>query len=534
VTRSQGIGAYLCLTAFLFVVSAAGAWASDCGSDSVNASATPLNLDQKSCLQVPRDQPVSTAQYQKYFEDTYQGLDKLRGKNGLIQDAADVIPGVGQNPATLKITNSKTSPTDIGLDLIVQADVAKTAGPHRDHALQTMNQIISTLGQLPYHEQSGLFYSWYDTNENKALLKNVSSVDNIHLALALWTVSKNFPDQPEGQKAQALLNRMDFSVFYDSNNGLIHGNLTYHNLAERLIHPVADQGKSWTVDDYDYSYFGAEARSIYALGYALGLFKKQANDPKFVPTLVKNLQMERYPASSGNILRTWDGGAFQTLLPEDLINEDAYSPSLQESAEAYGPFILDQGKKQGFAIPGTNGQFFPAGYSAAPQGKDQHGKNLYAGQAGSPQLIATQHGDYCDPKKKEQWTETLTTHAAFMAATASSKTADEFAPTFSAMEKYSSGPDKFYNPGIGFSDGVFLKNGPSSPGYGKVVNQVAAVDQLFSLVGIMRGTDPTGYGLTANTLQDDPLTREKLNEFYRPVDQKLQATVPTAAPVKCN
>jgi hypothetical protein len=487
----------------------------------------PLEPSQIAALDVPHALPKSIDEYNHILDDTLQSLDKLRGKDGLVQDRGHVISGDDQHAAKIKITKVETSPSNIGLDLLTQASVAlgkagKDPTKMKD-AFDTMSSIISTLSDdsfEKYHPllpngqpdtKHMLLYSWYSTDDSKPTLKNVSSVDNIHLALALWSVAKNFPGQPVAEKAQALFDKMDFSSFYDAKSGLVGGNLTYHK----------DTGK-WTRDTFNYQYFGAETRSIYALGYALGLFRTVPTD-SLVSRAVASLQMELYPTKKGNILRTWDGGAFQELLPEDLINEDAYSSRLAESASALAPFMRAKAKK-------VLGTLVPASFSAS-----QIGENDYAAMAGLPELVATAHTDICDPAKRDIWTKSFTPHAAIMAATVNAQNADSFAGIFSGLQNYSSGNgksvDKLYNPGIGFSDGLIVDR--NDPNYGKVVPGVLALDQLFIAGGIMRINDPHSSGLSADTLESDPVVRHSLHEFYQAVDQKLEQTRPSAAPVSC-
>jgi hypothetical protein len=488
-------------------------------------SGAPFDPNQAALFQIPKAMPKSLPQYQRYLEDTYEGLELLRGKNGLIQDSADVLDDKKHHPFQLQITKTDTSPTNIGVDLLVQATMADR-GEHKEHAMQVMAKILATLENEPSyvdpvtHKKTGLFYSWYESHGLGATNENVSAVDNIHMALALWTLKEKFPDSPVGDKARELFDKMDFSAFYDKTNGLIHGNITHD----------PTKAPAWTVDAYDYEYFGAEARSIYAVGYALGLFKEQRQDPDFVTKAVKNLAMERYPTKLGDILKTWDGGGFQVLLPETLLNEDAYSSALHESASAYGPFILDQGKKLGLTIPGNKKHFFPAGFSADPQGRDKNGNLVYAAQAGNGPLVASPHLDYCDPEKRKTWSSAITVHVIMMAASIDAAHSDEFSQSFSDLERYKYKGVRLYHPGLGFSDGVKVDKGHD---YGTVVSQDSAVDQLFFMTGAIRATDTKGYGLSANTLQNDSSVRNGLNRFYGPVDQKLELTVPSTQPVQC-
>jgi hypothetical protein len=511
------------------MVFASQSFAVDC---LVEPGPPPVSPQQLSAFNPVHLLPSSAAQYQKYIQDTYEGLDRLRGPNGLVVDEASVEESKEPPYFRLKVIKSDTSPTNIGLDLIAQAEMAQASPALREHALQNIEQIMKTIGKEPAHPGDNLFYSWYATTGTGATVKNVSAVDNIHLALGFYVIAKQFPDTDGGKLAKKILAKMDFSIYYDPNDGISHGNLTKVKKSWSSLLTLLDKKKGWKTDAYEYDYFGSEARSIYSIGYALGLFKKEADDSSFVEHAVNSLQMERAQTKEGKILKTWDGAGFQGSVPEALINESAFSPALHESATAYGSFILNEGKRRGFEI-GSQNIYFPTAYSAAPLGKDTEGKESYVAQAGNPELIATKHVDYCFPGSKKFWTYSMTVHAAMLGAGVSASQSDLFAPTFRAMERYKDKDgNALYHPGLGFSDGVVLADGVHNPGYGKVVNRIDSLDQLFFLAGATRATDPQGQGISANTLSQDPDAKAKLQEFYQAANRKLEAA-PLSSGVKC-
>ncbi len=227
----------------------------------------------------------------------------------------DWIPTRDSGESTVRVLNDNTSATNNGLDILNQigkVDEGFEAPASRKH----LNQVIASLEKASFHRESGLFYSWYSTARGFAVVnRDVSSVDNIHLALALWTVKETYPSIPVAQRAGKLLDRMDFSVFYSGDTGLMAGNLKHHD-------------GHWELEDNKFANLGSEARSNYALTWALELIKRAAS-------LAAETYVWNNAGTERPIFRTWDGGAFQLLLPKLLMNEERYSPQLERSFDGY-------------------------------------------------------------------------------------------------------------------------------------------------------------------------------------------------------
>ncbi len=119
-----------------------------------------------------------------------------------------------------------------------------------------------------------------------------------------------------GTTAKQLFERMDFSIFYDEKSGLIGGNIKYED-------------KKWTREEYNFSNLGSEARLIYSEGWALGLFKNFANDANFLSKALDSLNVEVHHSEVGDLLKLWDGSAFQLYFPKLFVNEEVYSDKMR-------------------------------------------------------------------------------------------------------------------------------------------------------------------------------------------------------------
>jgi hypothetical protein len=146
-------------------------------------------------------------------------------------------------------------------------------------------------------------------------------------------------------------------------------------------------------------------------------------------------------------------------------------------------------------------------------------------------LVSPQHGkDFCNPEMNKYWSREISVHVGALASSIDAEHAQLFSPSFADMENYSFQGEKLYHKGLGFSDGVIVEKGPD---YGKVVNQVSASNQLFSMAGFIRTTDRIGYGTSANAIQEDPEARDRMAYYYKLANTKLEATAPTITPIQC-
>ena len=442
--------------------------------------------------------------FEGYAEDTQKGLEAMRNpQTGLIRDKIWIVPRAAAAPQ-IKVLNNNTSASNIGLDLLNQ--VARLqASPQDESAAKNLDKILTSLTQISYHHDTGLFYSWYSTDAALTPLnRDVSSVDNAHLALALWTVKESFSQTSWALKAGALVDRMDFSAFYDKSTGLMGGNFLH-------------VGEGWKLEPYRFDNVGSEARSVYAIPYALGLLKK-IHESDFARKSVKALNAELFPWKNRGhtypILKTWDGGAFQLLLPKLLMNEEKYSPQLAASFKNYAEYILAEGLRRGDPVPAA----FSASNFGVESSTKFKGVPIYNGQSGSPDLVNSNHQDIKDPAKRELWDSVFTPHAALIAATVDPK---RFAQTFRAMENLGSGTDKLYVPGLGFMDGFHVKG----PYKGQVVPVQLSLDQGMIALALNQMKDRDGMSPSARAISNNPEVQERLKYFYELIDRKLAALI---------
>ena len=276
---------------------------------------SPIAFGQIRCLDLFLTASESSP-YATYRKDTLRGLEVMRNQEtGLIQDKIVLVPQK-KNGVSIRVMNPNTSATNIGLDLLIQVGLL-AEGHDRKQARFNIERTLIALEKMPFHRDSGLFFSWYETG-GKINVANadVSSVDNIHLALALWTVKETFPRSTLAERSGRLFDRMDFSQFYKFESGLMGGNMKYEN-------------GLWVLERYEFANLGSEARSIYALCWALGLLRKieDADMPKKSAAALKAEIYEWKPNGINRpFLRTWDAGVFQRVLSDLLVGEQKYAP----------------------------------------------------------------------------------------------------------------------------------------------------------------------------------------------------------------
>lgn len=365
-----------------------------------------------------------------------------------------------------------------------------------DQSPERIDRTISTLEKLPHHEETGLFYSWYSTENGAPRDRSVSSIDNAHLALALWTLSKSAPNSNLKARAVDLFERMNFEVFYDRSNNLFGGNLLHKD------------GK-WELESYRFGNFGSEARSLYALAWSLDLTKGKI-DKNFPEKALRSLDAELTPDSG--VLRTWDGGAFQLLLPRLLLGEETLSPTLRRSFSNYAEYILRDAQERNLPVP--------AAHSASSYGVDGSpdfsSVPAYVGKAGSPALVASKHRDVNAPEHRALWDSVYTPHAAFLAAGARPELLGN---VLAQTESIQSSSGNLYVAGLGFMDGYHV----SGPYKGQVVPVLLSLDQGMIALTLSQLRNQNGVTPSSRALQADPAVMMKLQEFYRQVDRALNS-----------
>lgn len=437
------------------------------------------------------------AQFEKYLRDTANGLEVMRGENGLVMDTVSLKQN-GKGNFKKNDYKTEAAPTDMALDLLAQAGLSeKPEFQSRSH--KNLDKVLQVLGELPRHPETGLFFRLYETkgkDTREILQRDVSSVDNMHLALALWTVAEQFQGTPRGEKARELFNQMDFSTFVDEKSGWLGGNLKSNS----------KEGKTtWELEPYRY-HFGSEARSAYLAGYALGLFR----NPEKEALLVKGMQtvpIETKGNKNKSSLLVWDGGVFQSLLPRLLLNEEIYSPRLLTSAKETGKGLIRD------AIPVQPGLKIPAGFSAAvteiKRSEDGKIEILYDGKVGNPRFQSRQNPDLTRQ-------DLVTTHAIFLGASTNPL---NFAPTLSKLENLKSGDNKFYLEGFGWVDSVRVE-GPENQ-Y-DVNSAGVGVDKGIEAIALLQILDPQGLSVSGKAITNNEKVKARLQSLYRVVESRWE------------
>ena len=109
-----------------------------------------------------------------------------------------------------------TSPTNIGLYFICVISACDLGFIDKAEALNRLKQSLATIEKLP--KWNGLLYNFYSTTNLQIGRKYISSVDNGWLAAGLILIRQTFRFEL-GKACDRLLNKMDFSLFYDEKLG---------------------------------------------------------------------------------------------------------------------------------------------------------------------------------------------------------------------------------------------------------------------------------------------------------------------------
>ncbi len=427
---------------------------------------------------------VRNAYLTPYLSDTLKSLENMRGDNALLADTIWLEPEDG-GPLKVSVLNPDTSPTNIAVDLLVQAEIGNVG---------EIESILATLNRLPFHQPSGLFFSRYSTDITSSVRdRDVSSIDNLHLAIALWTIKENYPATQFGAQAKRLFERMDFQIFYDRPSGLIGGNLHFENV----------DGGVWRKEKYNFDNFGSEARLLYSVGAALGLFHKEQNNKYFFERAVSALKIELVRTQQGDLLRLWDGSAFQLLFPKIFAGEENYSKQFRSMYQNYANYIIAEGERRDLPLP--------AGHSAGRVSKEE-----YRDKSGLTGLVSIQNNDLSDANLSRNWSGTVHIYAIFMTMTS---TPEKLKSVLQKTEAIESGPNRLYAPGHGFMDGLHVE-GPSA---GEVVPAQLSLNQGMIALSILQLQAQDGMSASTRSLMKNPRVKKSLVQFYKLFDEKIGA-----------
>jgi hypothetical protein len=422
----------------------------------------------------------------------------MRGENGLLADTV----WVEERPngrLQLNVLNPDTSPTNIAVDLMVQTELlSKTDSPR---SLQKISTVLDVLEKVDYHHPTGLFFSRYTTH-HLSLAKDlsVSSIDNLHLAIALWTIHETFPKTSISHRARLLFERMNLSAFYDKKTHLIGGNLK----------PVDGR---WEHESYRFSYFGSEARALYSAGWALGLFRDLKLSDRFPKSALDAIKIETFKSQQGHLLKLWDGSAFQLFFPKLFVGEELYSASMSAMFSSAGRFMIAEAGHRRIPVP--------AAHSASRMRiSDTDGPDLesaYRDKSGNIAMVSSSNDDIQNRRLRRSWNATMTPNALMMAATSNP---NKFIPLFAQMESMRSSEGHFYLAGFGFMDGIHVK-GQSK---GEVVPAQLSLNQGVSALSLLEMLSPDGLTPGARAMFANTEVRRRLQNFYDTFEAKLKAS----------
>ncbi len=440
--------------------------------------------------------PQTSQLIAEYLAGTLNSLEQMRGENGLVSDTI-FIQTARAGTETVQTLNPNTSPTNIAVDLLIQNEL--TSQPkYSTRARERIGKVLATLEQLSYHQETGLIFSRYSTDAtSKVTDHSVSSIDNLHLAIALWTLQHDFSGTLVGHQARRLLERMNFSVFYDEKTGMLGGNLSYHSGA-------------WAREAYLLANLGSEARLLYSAGWALGLFKDIQHRRDFLSRAFAALEIEVLHTDEGDILKLWDGSAFQMYFPKMFINEELYSEKLKKMFLSYADYMVSEGRRRQLPAPAAHSAGMVA--FALPNGSTP--RISYKAKSGDPALVSSKNADINDPETRQHWDTTFAPNALFMAATADP---EKFVPLFEDLSHLKSGNDSLYSQRLGWMDGYQVDGAHK----GQVIPIQLSLNQGMIALSLLQMQSPDGLSASSRALFNSPAIKSRLLIFYEMFEKNL-------------
>lgn len=326
-----------------------------------------------------------------WLADTYTSLDAMTDPaTGLVADNIES----SLDPAT---ASAYTSPTNIG-GYLWSTVVARDLGlVGTDDAHDRMATTLATLEGMDRHDESGMFYNWYDPatgdlvdtwpGDGAVVEHFLSSVDNGWLAAALRVVASAEPRLAD--RATALYDSMHFGVYYnpegrpDLGVGLIRGGF-WDSEPSGCSAPGSYQGGTevfYTCHHYDTTV--SETRIALYLGIADGEIPPEAywGTYRTFPSTCDWSWQEQRPSG---VTRTydgidvyegvyhyrgmamvpgWGGSMFEALMPDMLIPESEWAP---RSWGVNHPLVVEAQKQHGLEDAGY-------GYWGFSPASDPHG-----------------------------------------------------------------------------------------------------------------------------------------------------------------
>lgn len=263
-------------------------------------------------------------------KDTWRFFDEMVDKDsGLVLDTIQLGKEKPIDEGTW--IGDYTNVTNVGMYFMVLVSAVDLGFITKEDALARMEKTIKTVETWEIHPKSGFPLNYYDTTTVERTSHFVSLVDSGWLAIGLYVAKNAFPDAPVAARMQALLDKWDFSFFYDP-------------VERQMWHGFYDHLGVYS--DYHYGPVYSEPRAISYMIIARGEAPREHWFQGLVRTFPDNYTWQEqkpknrvdrttlgftYPGGHYEwkdlkYVPCWGGSAFEALMPTLVLNEKELAP----------------------------------------------------------------------------------------------------------------------------------------------------------------------------------------------------------------
>ncbi len=163
--------------------------------------------------------------------DTWRGLTAFTDRKHALP-----VDHVRLDPTSLARADARvgdySNVTSVGLYLASIAAAHELGLARHEEAITRVTAVLDTLGRLETYD--GFFFNYYDTTSLERSSHFVSFVDSAWLVAGLMVVRQTFPEL--AARASALVDRVDFRLFYDARRGRMRHGYWAHTRAPSRFH----------------------------------------------------------------------------------------------------------------------------------------------------------------------------------------------------------------------------------------------------------------------------------------------------------